>query len=67
MLWLRPEQPEIVDWGGDPRNKELHAAEGQEVRLSPRKSFDQWREVVRGRSLPWEPWELEAARSLRTF
>lgn len=67
IIWLRPELPEIVDWGGDPRNKELYAAQGQEVRLSPRKSFDLWREVVRGRSQEWAPWELDVARSLRTF
>lgn len=67
ILWLRAELPEIVDWGGDPHNKEISQAEGEEVRLSPRKSFDLWREVVRGRTAPWEPWELDAARSLRTF
>ncbi len=67
IIWLRPELPEIVDWGGDPRNKQLYAAQGEEVRLSPRKSFDLWREVVRGSSQEWAPWELDAARSLRTF
>lgn len=67
IIWLRPELPEIVDWGGDPHNKELYAAEGEQARLSPRRSFDLWREVVRGRSLPWEPWELDVVRLLRTF
>lgn len=67
ILWLRAELPEVVDWGGDPHNKELYAAEGEEVRLSPRKSFDLWREIVRGHSAEWEPWELDVARSLRTF
>ena len=67
ILWLRPELPEIVDWGGDPRNKELYLSEGADVRLSPRKSFDRWREVVRGHSQPWASWELDAARSLRTY
>ncbi|MDF1604537.1 SpoIIE family protein phosphatase [Nocardioides sp. YIM 152315] len=64
LMWLRPEQKRIVDWGGDPTNKALAAAEGPEVRLSPRKSFEKWREVVRGRSLPWAPWKLEAADAL---
>nr|WP_157342787.1 SpoIIE family protein phosphatase [Nocardioides sp. MAH-18] len=64
LLWLRPERERVVDWGGDPRNKELAAAEGPDVRLSPRKSFEKWREVVRGRSLPWAPWKLEIAETL---
>ncbi|MDT9594228.1 SpoIIE family protein phosphatase [Nocardioides zeae] len=64
ILWLRPEQERTVDWGGDPRNKEVAAAEGPEVRLSPRRSFEKWREVVRGVALPWDPWQVEAADAL---
>jgi chemotaxis family two-component system sensor kinase Cph1 len=64
LLWFRPEQERVVDWGGDPTNKQLAAAEGPHVRLSPRRSFDKWRQVVRGRSTPWAPWKLEAADAL---
>ncbi|QWF22412.1 SpoIIE family protein phosphatase [Nocardioides sp. LMS-CY] len=64
LLWFRPEQERVVDWGGDPTNKQLAAAEGPDVRLSPRRSFEKWREVVRGRSLPWAEWKLEAADAL---
>src|SRR5690606_32256094 len=39
LVWLRPELPQVVDWGGDPTNKRLEQTEGAEVRLSPRKSF----------------------------
>ena len=67
MIFLRPEQERIVDWGGDPTNKELYAAEGPDVRLSPRKSFDMWRQVVRGRSLPWAPWKVEIADALGKY
>ncbi|GAA1724403.1 SpoIIE family protein phosphatase [Aeromicrobium alkaliterrae] len=66
MMWVRPAQLHVVDWGGDPRNKELAAAEGPDVRLSPRKSFDRWREVVRDHSQPWEPWQLSVANQLRS-
>ena len=66
MMWVRPAQVHVVDWGGDPRNKELAAAEGPDVRLSPRKSFERWREVVRDRSDPWLPWQLEVADQLRS-
>jgi hypothetical protein len=37
------------------------------ARLSPRQSFESWQEEVRGRSLPWDPVHLEAARSLRVL
>lgn len=67
LLWIRPEQQEVVTWGGDPTNKQLAAAEGPEVRLSPRRSFEKWRQVVRGRSLPWPSWKLEAADALGKY
>ncbi|MBZ5738224.1 SpoIIE family protein phosphatase [Nocardioides mangrovi] len=67
LLWVRPEQEQVVDWGGDPSNKLLYDAESPGVRLSPRKSFDKWRQVVRGRSLPWAPWKLEIADELGKY
>lgn len=65
MMWLRPEVERTVDWGGDPTNKALALAEDPSVRLSPRKSFAKWRQVVRGRSLPWSGWQLGVVESLR--
>ena len=35
------------------------------MRLSPRKSFERWREVVRLRSLPWTARERADAEALR--
>ena len=46
-VWFRGEALRSVDWGGDPHNKAIAVSEGDEVRLSPRKSFDRWREIVR--------------------
>ena len=54
-----------VDWGGDPHNKAIAVSEGDEVRLSPRKSFERWREIVHQRSEPWTPSETESAEALR--
>jgi chemotaxis family two-component system sensor kinase Cph1 len=65
MLWVRPELERTVDWGGDPTNKALAAAENPSVRLSPRKSFEKWQQVVRGRSAPWVPWQLGVVETLR--
>lgn len=65
MLWLRPEVESTVDWGGDPTNKALALAEDPHVRLSPRKSFAKWRQVVHGRSAPWTTWQVGTAKTLR--
>ncbi|WP_435745677.1 SpoIIE family protein phosphatase [Nocardioides sp. SYSU DS0663] len=66
LLWLRPELEQVVDWGGDPTNKEIAAQEGPGVRLSPRKSFEKWQQVVRGHSATWESWQADAATGLQT-
>lgn len=65
VAWLRGEVLRSVDWGGDPRNKAIETAEGDEIRLSPRKSFERWREIVRQRSQTWTQIESEAAEALR--
>ena len=64
VLWFRPEVAQTVKWGGNP-TKPVEMAGGSPV-LHPRKSFEAWKEVVRGKSLPWKPEQLEAAARLRT-
>ena len=65
VAWFRSELLRSVDWGGDPHNKAIAVSEGDDVRLSPRKSFDRWRETVRLRSEPWSPTETASAETLR--
>lgn len=65
LVWLRREVARSVDWGGDPHNKAIARREGDSVRLSPRKSFERWRETVRGSSLPWTEEQRETATVLR--
>jgi PAS domain S-box-containing protein len=62
-FWFRPEVIQTVTWGGDPRKPVEGGTDG--LRLHPRKSFEHWKELVRGRSKPWLPQELEAAHELR--
>ena len=50
---------ETVTWGGQP-GKELRV-EPDGVRLSPRKSFEQWQQIVQLRCEPWGPLEIESA------
>jgi light-regulated signal transduction histidine kinase (bacteriophytochrome)/CheY-like chemotaxis protein len=64
VLWFRPAVDRTVDWAGDPRKVSVVGDAGV-PRLSPRGSFALWREAVRGRSLAWEPWQVEAALNLR--
>jgi two-component system, chemotaxis family, sensor kinase Cph1 len=64
-IWFRREVQRSVDWGGDPHNKAIAVSEGDEIRLSPRKSFERWREVVRMRSEPWTLSQTESAEALR--
>lgn len=65
VIWMRSEAQRAVDWGGDPTNKAIAVREGDSVRLSPRRSFERWREVVRERSTPWLPTERAGAAALR--
>ncbi|WP_402463658.1 SpoIIE family protein phosphatase [Isoptericola aurantiacus] len=66
-VWLRREVVQSVDWGGDPHNKAIARREGDTVRLSPRRSFARWREVVRGTSEPWAEDQVDVATSLRSY
>ncbi|MBE7188219.1 SpoIIE family protein phosphatase [Jatrophihabitans endophyticus] len=65
VIWVRPELARSVDWGGDPHNKAIAVREGDSVRLSPRKSFERWREVVRGHAEAWTVDERDVAVELR--
>ena len=64
ILWFRPAVTKVVDWAGNP-HKSVTSRAGEAPRLSPRGSFEVWREVVEGRSLPWKSSQVEAASSLR--
>ncbi len=66
IVWLRHEHVRDIYWGGDPQNKAIARREGADVRLSPRKSFDRWREEVRGRCEPWAPEHVRAVEDLRS-
>ena len=65
VLWYRREAVRQIDWGGDPHNKAIAEREGDEIRLSPRKSFDRWRETVRGRSERWDAQHVAEAAEVR--
>lgn len=64
IIWFRPELIGISDWAGKPEKAVVQGPDGDV--LSPRKSFEIWKETVRGRALPWSQPDRDAARDLRT-
>lgn len=63
LIWFRPEVVQIVHWGGEPTKAVVSSEDG--LRLSPRKSFERWQELVAQRAIPWAAAEIEAASELR--
>jgi light-regulated signal transduction histidine kinase (bacteriophytochrome)/CheY-like chemotaxis protein len=62
IIWFRPELIGTVNWAGEPKKLLAGPEAGQ---LNPRKSFEVWKETVRGRSLAWTSGDLDAAFDLR--
>ncbi|MYM81272.1 GAF domain-containing protein [Duganella sp. FT50W] len=60
LLWFRPEHVYHIDWAGRPDGKELRAGQ-----LTPRTSFQLWRETIHGTSVPWRDGEVELAVEFR--
>jgi len=63
VIWLRREEVEVIEWAGDPVKQ---AAPGPDETLTPRASFEAWRETVHGKSRRWTIPEAEAAVRLRS-
>ncbi|WP_413160225.1 ATP-binding protein [Capilliphycus salinus ALCB114379] len=66
IVWIRPERTQTVTWAGNP-NKPVILAEDGTMQLSPRRSFEAWKETIKGCSLPWKKIELDAALELRNI
>jgi light-regulated signal transduction histidine kinase (bacteriophytochrome) len=64
ILWFRPEVIRTVTWAGNPHESIQVHSDGS-VTLCPRKSFEQWQEIVRLTSAPWQECEIDSALSLR--
>ena len=65
IVLFRPEQLQTVSWAGQ-LNYTCKFNEYGELELGPRKSFELWKEQVRGQSLPWSAQELETASDLHS-
>lgn len=60
LIWFKPEQTQVVHWAGRPEK-----TIDQSGSLSPRQSFELWKQTVEGYSTPWEETELEGVAELR--
>jgi light-regulated signal transduction histidine kinase (bacteriophytochrome)/CheY-like chemotaxis protein len=63
VVFFRREIVHSVKWAGKPGKLVAEGPNG--VRLTPRKSFEAWREIMHGHSAPWTAAELRAAETLR--
>lgn len=63
VVLFRSEMVHSVRWGGDPHKPVSYGPNGP--RLTPRKSFEEWKETVVGRSRAFTPSELRVAETLR--
>jgi PAS domain S-box-containing protein len=61
LIWFRDERSRHIRWGGDPGKAHFTDADG---RVSPRRSFAQFLQNVRGQAPPWTEEELDSAVEL---
>lgn len=64
VLWFRPEHLTTVTWAGKNDKNIAQDADGT-IRLSPRKSFEKWRQEIRNTAIAWQEPEIRAAEFLR--
>ena len=60
LIWLRPEQMRTLVWAGNPF-KPVEIGDDPK-QLSPRRSFEQWRQLVEGTSEHWSAADQTTAR-----
>jgi light-regulated signal transduction histidine kinase (bacteriophytochrome)/CheY-like chemotaxis protein len=63
LVFFRKEVEKTLTWAGEPQKLQDVGLHG--IRLTPRKSFEAWRESVRFQSARWTVGEIRAAEKLR--
>ena len=63
LMWFRKEQLLTVTWAGNPAKPMV---DDDPLKLSPRRSFEAWSEIVRGTAVPWSSSEVAMARAIGT-
>jgi light-regulated signal transduction histidine kinase (bacteriophytochrome) len=65
LILFRGEEARSVEWAGEPAKTIVSGLLGD--RLTPRGSFETWREEVRGQSRPWTDADGVIAEAIRTY
>ncbi|MES2629790.1 MAG: ATP-binding protein [Bacteroidota bacterium] len=63
IMWYRKETVSTVNWAGDPAK----AIEKNKNGLSPRKSFELWKQTLKLQSEPWKQAEMNSAQNFVNF
>ncbi len=61
LLWFKEEITKRVTWAGNPKKSVVD----ENGTLSPRKSFEKWKQIQKGYSKPWKPYEIASAKAMR--
>lgn len=64
LVFLRVEQIHTVRWGGKPEKHYVPGPLG--MRLTPRGSFEEWKETVKDQAEPWSTLDLDVAHDLHS-
>jgi light-regulated signal transduction histidine kinase (bacteriophytochrome)/CheY-like chemotaxis protein len=65
LVFFRNEESYRIEWAGEPVKKCDGPA--SDNRLTPRGSFEIWREEVRGRATPWTPVDFSVSQAIGTY
>ncbi|MGV1754946.1 HWE histidine kinase domain-containing protein [Agrobacterium sp. CG674] len=65
LVFFRSEEAHEIEWAGEPKKVETLTEKGH--RLSPRGSFETWREDVRHKSIPWTDADFVVADAVRGY
>ena len=65
IIWFRPEMEKAIHWAGNPTKAVV--MDSGDARLSPRKSFELWKQVVRNQSREWSGPERNVAARLAYY
>ncbi|MGI4741053.1 MAG: ATP-binding protein [Janthinobacterium lividum] len=63
ILWFRPELLHTVTWAG--KHEKVQTMEDGQLFMSPRQSFESWKQEVANTATPWQPLEVAAAKAIR--
>ncbi|MEM8611791.1 MAG: HWE histidine kinase domain-containing protein [Cyanobacteria bacterium P01_H01_bin.105] len=65
LIFFRHEIIGDIRWAGNPNSQQL-VEDAAEIRLRPRRSFEEYKETLEGRCSPWTSFDLNTALEIRT-